>query len=408
MKVGFYGNANNYPFMLALALQKLGHEVLFIISSRDALNRPEFRYDHITLPYPPWIHDLSSRLRWHFLVPGSGRSRVWSLLNGCDFAVLNEEGPALAGGLRIPYVALLTGSDLGVFADPAKIDTLKPQLIQRPRWISVACRWLFPSGLIRAWLTSPQRSGIANARLVTYFARGLIPDGDRLLDEIGVSDARRVFLLMADLPLNPYFPPPQNSPVRIFCLARLTWKNEPGSGLVALDYKGSDLMIRGLALFWKKHQVRLDIRLARKGRHVAETEQLAHELGIADQVTWLKELAQSQVRDEYKGADIIFDQLADGVVAMGGLEAMATGRPLIANARPEIFDPAVGEPSPVCQARTAEEVCRQLERLVPSRDERLRAGLAGRKYVERHFSTEAAAGRLMDRISAIVASGRNP
>lgn len=391
MKFGFYGNANNYPFMLARALQRLGHEVLFIVTSREALNRPEFRYEDISLPYPPWIHDLSSSIRWHFLVPGPGRHRIWSLLNRCDFAVLNEEGPALAGGLKVPYLVLLTGSNLEIFADPSKADTLKPQLFSRPRWLQGVCRRLFPTAIIRRCLTTPQREGIRHAQLVAYFARGLIPAGDRLLNEIGVPDDRRLFLLMADLEINPFLPPPQNLRVRIFCLARLTWKPEPDSDLTTLDYKGSDRMIRGLAIFWHKHRVRLDVRLARKGRHLAATEHLIAEVGLIDQVTWLDELTQSQVREEYQKADIIFDQLADSVVGMGGLEAMATGRPLIANAQPEIIDAVVGESSPVCQACTAEEVCTQLERLAFSPEERARVGLASRYYIERHFSAAAAA-----------------
>jgi glycosyltransferase involved in cell wall biosynthesis len=395
MKIGFYGNANNYPFMLALALQRLGHEILFIVSSREALNRPEFRYSHITHPYPSWIHDLSSRVRWHFLIPGPGRRRVISLLNRCDFAVLNEEGPALARGLEIPYLVLLTGSDLEVFADPAKANTLKPQLFSRPRWLQAICRRLFPTFIIRRWLTSPQRAGIRHARLVTYFASGLIPEGDRILDEIGVPPDRRVFLLMADLDINPSTPPPSNSILRIFCLARLTWKREPDSDLIELDYKGSDIMIQGLALFFKKHQIRLDIRLVRKGRHVAEAEQLVVRLGLKEEVTWLSELTQFQVREEYRHADIIFDQMANSVVAMGGLEAMATGRPLIANGRPELVQAAVGEPAPICQARSPEEVCAQLERLILSSGLRHEIGRSSRSYVERNFSSDAAARKLL-------------
>ncbi|HWA08468.1 MAG TPA: glycosyltransferase family 4 protein [Opitutaceae bacterium] len=397
MKIGFYGNANNYPFMLALALRRMGHEILFIVSSPERLNRPEFRYGDFAGAYPPWIRDLSSGFRWRFLVPGGGR-RIRTLLATCDLVVLNEEGPALAADLGRPSVVLLTGSNLEIFADPAKASTLKPQLFSRPRWLQSVCRALFPAAIIRRWLTTPQRAGIRQARLVAYFARGLIPSGDRLLDEIGVPGDRRIFLLMADLEINPCTPPPQNPVVRIFCLARLTWKAEPGSDLVSLDYKGTDRMIRGLALFWKKHGVKLEVRLARKGRHVAETRQLVDELGLADQVTWLAELTQSEVREEYRAADIVFDQLADSVVGMGGLEAMATGRPLIANAHPEIIDPVIGEPSPVCQARTAEEVLAQLERLVLSPAERSRVGLAGRTYVERHFSAAAAAHTCLQRL----------
>ena len=400
MKIGFYGNANNYPFMLARALHAGGHEILFIVTSRDALNRPECRYDDIGLPYPPWIHDFSSRLRWRYLVPGAGQIRVHSLLNSCDFAVLNEEGPALASRLKVPYLVLLTGSNLEVFADPSKAEMLKPQIFTRSPRLGSICRRFIPTGIIHRWLTLPQRAGIAGASAVAYFARGLIPLGDRLLDEIGVKTERRLFLLMADLAINPYTPPPNNPVLRIFCLARLTWRLEAGSDLTELDYKGSDIMIRGIGLFWRKTKVKIDLRLARKGRHLAETGALVATEGLTEQVTWMDELTQKQVRDEYRAADIVFDQLANGVVAMGGLEAMATGRPLIANARPEIIGPIIGESSPVCQASSATEVCAQLERLIFSLDERVRVGLASRRYVEKYFSAEAGARACLARLTS--------
>jgi glycosyltransferase involved in cell wall biosynthesis len=86
------------------------------------------------------------------------------------------------------------------------------------------------------------------------------------------------------------------------------------------------------------------------------------------------------------------------VVAMAGLDAMATGRPLIANARPEIGAEALDAPSPVCQARTPAEVAAQLQRLVFDAKERERVGNASRAYVERHFSAEGAARRLLERL----------
>lgn len=163
-----------------------------------------------------------------------------------------------------------------------------------------------------------------------------------------------------------------------------------------LNYKGSDIMIRGLGLFVRTTGIPLDIRLAKKGLHVAETMQLAKEEGIDDQITWLEEMSQREVLEECKQADILFDQLGMSVVGMGGLDAMAVGRPLIANGRPEIVEREIGVPSPICQASTPEEVCAQLKRLTADPDERKRVGLASRRYVEDYFSAERAARICLD------------
>ena len=51
-----------------------------------------------------------------------------------------------------------------------------------------------------------------------------------------------------------------------------------------------------------------------------------------------------------------------------------------------MFEDLFGEPSPICQAKTPEEVCAQLKRLVYDPVERESVGLAGRSYVEKYFN----------------------
>jgi glycosyltransferase involved in cell wall biosynthesis len=400
MKIGFYGNANNYPFMLARAIRRAGHEVLFLVVSEAGLNRPENRYDDIALPYPAWIHDLSLPIRWRNLLPGGNRDRVIGLLNSCDFVFLNEEGPALACKLKVPYAAMSTGSDLVVFANPARIATLCTQVTSGPGWARAAIAAMIPARVLNVLLLEPQRSGFRGAKFVTHFARGLAPEGDRLLDEMGISDTQRLFVLMTDLELIPFRVREAGSRIRIFCATRLTWKYEPCSDLTSIDYKGSDIMIRGIGQFWRKTGIPLDVHLVRKGRHVEETVRLAESEGISHLITWHDEMTQRDVQRHFEEADIVFEQLAESFVAMAGLDAMATGRPLIANWRPEIFDAVTGEPAPVCQAADAASVCSHLDRLVADPALRARLGREGRSFVERHFSSDAAARRCLELVGA--------
>jgi glycosyltransferase involved in cell wall biosynthesis len=112
----------------------------------------------------------------------------------------------------------------------------------------------------------------------------------------------------------------------------------------------------------------------------------------------LNEMTQKQVIQEYGQADVVFDQLGKGTIGMVSLDAMACGRPVIANARPEILEPILGVPSPVCQASTPEEVSQQIARLHFNPGERERIGLASRKYVEQHCSTVALAERCLKKL----------
>ncbi len=391
MRIGFIGNTNNYPFMLARALRKLGHEVRFIVSSQDPLNRPENRYSDISYPYPTWIHDLSPiRLRDVMYVGSSARRRVLALLHDCDAVIANDFGPMLLSDLNMPSIALLTGSDLYALADADTFMAGASQYHKLPvplRWVT---KWILSARLVR-----PQRIGIRGSAAVVYFPRGILPRSDRLLDELGIDDERRIVNVMTDADVLDYVPPPFNTPLRVFCGARLNWASLRPEGAVEIDYKGAEVMVKGLALFVASTGVPLEIRLVRKGIHVRETMALVEELGLAGHVVWLDEMSQKQVEREYGQADVVFDQLGGGVIGMVSLDAMALGRPVIANARPEILEPLLGAPSPICQARTPAEVSKQINYLHFNPDERARIGLASRKFVEQYCSSIALAKRCL-------------
>lgn len=391
MRIGFYGNTNNYPLILALAMRRQGHEVVFTLSSATPLDRPENRYPELSPPYPDWIRDFTPMWKTYFRTPW--RRRCIDLLRGCDFVVLNQIGPSLSHAIGRPAIALLTGSDLQYFANPATVRGIMRESHREPAWVAIPLKLAtFPS------LVRRQRQGIGEAKLVTHFARGLVPEGDVMLDGLSVPDTRRMMLLMTETDRIPFVAPPANETIRIFCATRLNWKRPVPPGYVEMDYKGSDVMIRGIALFLRESGKRLDVRLVRKGLHVRETIDLIQQEGFAEQVTWLDEMSQEAVFEEYRRADILFEQLDRSHVGMAGLDGMATGRPLIANGHPEISEALTGEPSPICQARTPEEVARQLVRLVPDAEERARVGAASRRYVEKYFSAESAARRCVERM----------
>lgn len=394
MKIGFFGNANNYPFMLARSLRRIGHEVLFIVNSLRQLDRPQNRYKDIPCPYPGWICDVSPFGGWFSAIPSLKRARVIKLLRSCDAVVLNEEGPSLLDLIHRPAVVLLTGTDLEYWANPRTISIAEKEIQRQPIFL----RRLIKRAVYKRMILA-QRAGLCSAVKVNYFARGLVPYGDALLDEIGLESSQRVFFMMTDTEDIQKVALPNNTPLRVFCATRLNWGRQRPEGANELNYKGSDIMIRGIGLFWRKTGIRLDICIVRKGLHVDETVRLSCEEGLADQITWLEEMTQLEVLEEFKKADIVFEQLGLSVVGMAGLDAMAIGRPIIANGRPEIMRKAIGVESPICQARSPLEVCAQLERLVPNLAERERVADASRKYVEEYFSAERAAHLCLNSLS---------
>lgn len=391
MKIGFLGNANNYPFLIANAMRKQGHQVAFIVSNHTALDRPESRYPELRSGYPAWIHDIQFGL-FDWILPTASRRRAVSILNGCDGVILNQFGPSIAYLLDKPAVALLTGSDLNVYCDKITPERFRKDGLRRPRVLRHAV-----GKAILQVRVSRQRQGVEGAMAVNYFPRGVEPVGDSLLEEMGITSSRRLAIMMSPIDELELAVPPCNGSLRIFCGARFNWVRPIPDGFQELDYKGSDRMIKGLAAFVRETGLQLDLRFVKKGLHVTESMALVHELGLDRMVTWCDELSQEAFLDECRMADIVFDQLDRSVVGMAGLDAMALGRPVIANGRPEIFLPLTGVESPICQASSSEEVVVQLRRLACSRDERVRIGLASREYVTKYFSVGAGAAAIAAR-----------
>ena len=395
MKIGFYGNANNYPFMLARALRAMGHEVTFIVTEKIPLDRPEYRYEDVAYPYPSWIHEISPR--WKTIYPTPWRRKCLELLRQCDAVILNQMGPTLLPDIGRPAIVLLTGSDLD-YLDLRRKLRMAPLRYQGARYLRVLLKELLFPGILRR-----HRQGIKDAVLISYFYRGLVPEGDRLLDELGIEGSRRTFLQMTEPDLIPYCEPPKNSVVRTFCATRLSSLKYPMPlGATEFDYKGSDIMIRGLGLYFRTTGKRLNIRLVMKGYRLDETMELIAGEGIADQVTWLDEMSQHDVLREFREADIVFEQFGQSCVGMAGWDAMATGRPLIANGRPDILNREVSVPTPICQATTPDDVCAQLIRLVENPRERENVGLQSRDYVNKYYSAQRRAEQCQEKLREFV------
>jgi glycosyltransferase involved in cell wall biosynthesis len=393
MKIGFVGNTNNYPFMLARVLRSLGHEVVFYVDSQSSLCRPENRYKDIKVPYPEWIVDISGLRIRNYLVPTVAVRRLRDALGRFDLLVLNGLGPAIASSSRVPSFCMLTGSDLEYLAAWPSLVAVFRTSRQQHGFMKASL-----ATVVHAVLVWKQRRGIRSAFGVNYFAPGLVPAGDRVLDSLGITAGCRTAFMLSGIDSIAYARPPvdeKGRKIRIFNVARLNWQFPVPAHMCDLDMKGTDILLKGVARFIGKNGPVVQLVLVRKGNDVTATEQLVRDLCLDKIVIWHNEMSQLDVVREYAAADIITDQLSIGMIGMGSFDAMAAGRPVIANGKPEIFDPIIGKPSPILQARTDEEVFQQLERLVFSPGLREEVGMQSRRYVEQFFSPENAANVIL-------------
>lgn len=391
MKVGFLGNTNNYPFRLAQALRALGHEVVFFVDRprNEPRHRPECHSTDVPYPYPDWIREIEPLIPKQIVLYRWTLRGVLRTLEACDGVVLNGEALSLGTFISRPIIGLLTGSDLDVYANPRVVDTLAAA----PSRLD----WLPGKGHLRRMLFTRfmrlQRAGIAKCCLVDYTIPGLLQDGDTLLDEIGVDRKKRTSFMITDIEHLPSPRPCNGSMFRIFCGTRLQWKRPAvGSNVSPLDLKGTDAMLEGLQMFIARSERPVQIRLISIGADVEDAKRCVDQLGLAPFVYWHPPLTQAEFLDEMVQADVVLENFGrDCCIGMAARDAIAMGIPVIASGKSDVFERILGEPLPIYEALSPEEICARLEEVV-SNDERVALkAVQARSFAERWFSARRAA-----------------
>jgi len=428
VRIGFIGNQNNYPFILARGLQRRGHDIRVVIDQAHSLDRPECRYADVPYPYPNWIREVASVEMGDVVFHTPRWRAALDHVRDCDAVVLNKFGYDAASRLPLPAFCLTTGGDVEFWSNAAAVEAFACSIDRQERsrdWLRRALQlerldWPSLAGVVDAAPTPvrrtalkqlfrmfvrKQRAGLARAVGISGLPDGVSPAMAKVLGDCRAPGVPRLHLMMADIDWIAQQPPPANRTLRVFNAARVLWQR-PFPPLVGeWESKGTDILLKGIAQWHQRTGRAIDVRLVEKGLSVAATKTLAHTLGIERLITWCPELTQAQVFDEYAQADIVTEQCGSHVLGMAGFEAMASGRPVIANGRPELYRSRPEGPYPVAQAATPEEVATQLERLSDPA-ERARVGAEGRRFVERHLSVDSAAQQVESLLEAAVVSRR--
>ncbi len=107
----------------------------------------------------------------------------------------------------------------------------------------------------------------------------------------------------------------------------------------------------------------------------------------------VERLTNDQALEIYKSADLIFDQCLIGFHGYFALEAMALGKPVMCFIRKPDEYLLHPEECPIINTHVT-TLKEDLRRIVARRGELGEIGRRGRRYIEKHFSLEAFAGRL--------------
>ena len=386
LKIGFIGNMNSMPMQYALKFREDGCDVKYIVESNqdEILMRPEIHYKSITYPYPTWIKEIPFYNKiFHILFSRYFNRKILKEMRDCDVIFFNHYGHHLSGFFsdKVIKVALFSGADLDVTCNYKNIDNL---IDKKANFFIKKIK-----KLLLLYITKKYRDNIKSSHILSYFPIGMNPIGDKLQAEImGNSkyiDIRRYDINFKEIGLD-YIGSTDNDKLVIVSAVRFLIKTDSEN---SFEYKGNDLIIKGIAKFYAINK-NIEVHFVEKGskENIRIAKELCKKLGIEDIVIWHKEMLLEELLLLYKNSDIIFDQVGSHWSGAIGLYGQYMGKPVIANARLDVFYKVWGDNIPTLNATTADEIYTHLVNC-NSLEYREKVGKASHEFVKKYVDSNA-------------------
>jgi hypothetical protein len=396
-RIGFVGSMNAMPMAYALKFRRDGYDVRYVVEAApsDVLMRPEHQYsDEVGYPYDDWVVEINrpNSLVHHAVAPLFFR-RAITLMKDRDVVFLNDYGIALAPYLskRAVSIVISSGSDIDVYCSyEAALAAAR----------TVRRRALYPVRLVCELLrTFHQRRGLRHCKAIFYFPRGLNPRGDDLLRVLTRETVTEVYerydvnfraagIVRTDLR--------KRNLKNVLVPVRINMQPPSHS---KFEYKGNDLIIRALGRYAVRNP-NIEIHMFEKGplQEIELARTMIKECGLESNVIWHEPVPLSQLMKLYEECDVCFDQVGSHWMGAIGCYALYAGRPVIANARLDVFRSLWGEDPPILHATTEDEVFSQLVRCEDF-SYRTEIAEAGHEFAARRLDTESVFQRLRQVIS---------
>ena len=378
--------------MFSREMRKKDKEVILYVDAPPdyELDRPEAYDKTLAYPYPDWIREIPPTGIKHFhklRLASFFYRKLIKELNTYESVVLNGIWIALAPYLneKSKVYALCAGYEIDTLSDLSNVNNLVKTALDKKPLLS-PFKFLLNFYYKRAVIQYCE--GIARSDGINYYPSGISKRGDEIITAIK-ADKKYKRLELRGFPTGDF----KYSKVDIN-KDKFTILNFTRFFFVDEDHanKRNDTMLEGIGLFLNEINFRenVEILFFDKGddQSLIKAREIIERQGYTKFVTWLREVSQDELFNEIvPKCDVAFDQLGGQWIGAGAF-VMAMGRPLIAEGRPEIFEPLTGEVSPVCQAATPEEVCFWLKKLYFDRTEINRIGLESKNYIQKHYSIE--------------------
>jgi len=166
---------------------------------------------------------------------------------------------------------------------------------------------------------------------------------------------------------------------------------------------GIDVLIRAFAILVEQGQENVRLRIVGDGPDKADLVQLAHTLGVAEQVDFVGALAHARVPEELRSMDIFVALSVSESFGVAIIEASACGLPVVVSNAGGLTEVVQHDTTGfVVPQADPEAAAARLKELIASRELRQRMGKAGRAFVEANFTWGSCVDRQLEVFQQVI------
>lgn len=322
MKILHAGNMANLGYVIVRQLRKDGIDAELLMEKNPPKGSDPTRFDpSLKGTYPKWIFLYDKKKpTWKIDVVNIMRDKKYDLIHAY------VELPIFAPFSGKPFIANTQGSD---FREMAFSKSIRGVLLRR---------------------------AYRKAKVVLFFQPDHYPLFSKLKLENGVflPPLWDTSFFKSEVISDGEF----SGKFVIFHPANLEWR-----------LKGNDILIKGFAKFVEDNQNSVLI-IVDRGIDSQKTHQLVNSLDIESKIHFIKgPLEAERLLHYYNLADVVADQFILGALGSIGWEVFSCAKPLLAFVNEEQYTNLYGEPPPIFNASSSEDICNQLEIL---KDEKIK------------------------------------
>jgi len=272
----------------------------------------------------------------------------------CNVFFLNDWYISLAPFLpKNSYVIVLPhGADLDTWCNPKMVNSISK--------VGLFKSLSFIKKILANIVINNMRNGLRHSNVVTYFPEGFNSDADYILNECskyGKEIVRRydVDTTIVDLEsINDQGGDSKSALFNICSAVRFDYISR--SGVENKYLKGNDIIIKGIARFYREVSKDINVVFFEKGQDVAEAKKLCEEYGIHSVVQWKKTVPLDELLGIMFNSDVCFDQVGSHWIGAVGVYALLLDKPLIANYPCRHFSDNSSDTNPILKSESADEV----------------------------------------------------